>query len=44
MKELTRNNEKIDKKSLHEFIDKLHVDTTIKNELKQISPYNYTGI
>ncbi|MDC0984615.1 adenylosuccinate lyase [Flavobacteriaceae bacterium] len=44
MKELTRNNEKIDKKSLHEFIDKLNVDTTIKNELKQISPYNYTGI
>ena len=44
MKELTRNNEKIDKKSLHEFIDKLNVDTAIKNELKQISPYNYTGI
>ena len=44
MKELTRNNEKIDKKSLHEFIDKLDVDTTIKNELKQISAYNYTGI
>ena len=44
MKELTRNNEKIDKKSLHEFIDKLDVDTTIKNELKQISPFNYTGI
>ena len=44
MKELTRNNEKIDKKSLHEFIDKLNVDTAIKNELKQISPHNYTGI
>ena len=44
MKELTRNNEKIDKKTIHEFIDKLNIDTTIKNELKQISPYNYTGI
>ena len=44
MKELTRNNKKIDKKSLHEFIDKLEVDNTIKNELKQISPFNYTGI
>ena len=44
MKELTRNNEKIDKNSLHEFIDKLDVDDTIKNELKQISPHNYTGI
>ena len=36
MKELTRNNEKIDKNSLHEFIDKLDVDDTIKNELKNI--------
>ena len=44
MKELTRNNEKNDKNSLHEFIDKLDVDDTIKNELKQISPHNYTGI
>ena len=44
MKELTRSNEKVDKKSLHEFIDKLDVDNSIKNELKQISPYNFTGI
>ena len=44
MKELTRNNQKIDKKSIHKFIDKLEVSDTIKKELKQISPYNYTGI
>ena len=44
MKELTRSNQKIDKNSLHEFIDKLDIDNNIKNELKQISPYNYTGI
>ena len=44
MKELTRNNQKIDKKSLHGFIDDLKIDDTIKKELKQISPYNYTGI
>ena len=44
MKELTRNNKKIDKNSLHKFIDRLNVDNTIKNELKQISPFNYTGI
>ena len=44
MKELTRNNQKIDKESLHGFIDDLKVDDTIKKELKQISPYNYTGI
>ena len=44
MKELTRNNQKIDKESLHKFIDDLKIDDTIKKELKEISPYNYTGI
>jgi adenylosuccinate lyase len=44
MKELTRSNERINKNSLHEFIDKLDIEDNIKNELKQISPYNYTGI
>ena len=44
MKELTRNNQKIDKESLHRFIDDLKIDDAIKKELKQISPYNYTGI
>ena len=44
IKELTRNNQKIDKKSIHKFIDNLKVSDTIKKELKQISPYNYTGI
>jgi adenylosuccinate lyase len=44
MKELTRSNERINKNSLHEFIDKLDINDNIKNELKQISPYNYTGI
>ena len=44
MKELTRKNSKINKDYLHSFIDKLKVDDKIKKELKQISPYNYTGI
>ena len=44
MKDLTRGDQKIDKDSLHKFIDKLDIDKSIKNELKQISPYNYTGI
>jgi adenylosuccinate lyase len=44
MKELTRKNSKIDKDYLHSFIDKLKIDNKIKKELKQISPYNYTGI
>ena len=44
MKDLTRSNKRVDKNSLHEFIDKLDINDNIKNELKQISPYNYTGI
>ncbi len=44
MKELTRKNSKINKENLHTFIDKLKINDKIKKELKQISPYNYTGI
>ncbi len=44
MKELTRNNGKIDKSKLHNFIDSLNIDKAIKKELKKITPYNYTGI
>jgi adenylosuccinate lyase len=44
LKELTRNNQHITQQSIHEFIDTLHVSDLIKNELKDISPYNYTGI
>ena len=44
MKELTRKNSKIDKDYFHTFIDNLKINDKIKKELKQISPYNYTGI
>lgn len=44
LKELTRNNNHITQRSIHEFIDTLHVSDLIKKELKDISPYNYTGI
>jgi adenylosuccinate lyase len=44
LKELTRKNEKIDKKSIQNFIDTLNVSEIIKRELKQITPQNYTGI
>jgi adenylosuccinate lyase len=44
LKELTRTNEKINKESLHRFIDTLTVSDSIKKELKNISPENYTGI
>ncbi|HSO88417.1 MAG TPA: adenylosuccinate lyase [Draconibacterium sp.] len=44
LKELTRKNEVIDQKSIHNFIDGLDVSESIKTELKQITPQNYTGI
>ncbi|HDZ06338.1 hypothetical protein LCGC14_0148640 [marine sediment metagenome] len=44
LKGLTRTNEKINKDSIANFIDTLEVSDEIKNELKQISPSNYTGI
>ena len=42
LKQLTRGN-KIDKKVIHEFIDKLMVSAKVKQELKRISPENYVG-
>lgn len=44
LKELTRVNQKINRESIHEFIETLHVDEKVKAELKQITPQNYTGI
>ena len=44
LKGLTRTNEKITKQSISNFIDTLEVSNEIKEELKVISPSNYTGI
>ena len=44
LKELTRKNEKVTENSIKEFIDTLQVDDTVKNELKTITPFNYTGV
>ena len=44
IKELTRNNKKITKTDLLFFINRLDVSEQIKEELKNISPKNYTGI
>jgi adenylosuccinate lyase len=44
LKELTRDNNKINKLTLHKFIDTLDIDDKVKVDLKQITPYNYTGI
>lgn len=44
LKDLTRGKTTIDKKAIHQFIDKLKVKPSVKKELKAISPFNYTGI
>jgi len=44
LKELTRDNNKINKLTLHKFIDTLNIDDKVKVDLKQITPHNYTGI
>lgn len=44
LKGLTRTNEKINQNSISNFIDTLEVSNAIKEELKAITPSNYTGI
>ena len=44
LKALTRTNAHITQESIAEFIDTLNVDEKVKQELKAISPQNYTGI
>jgi adenylosuccinate lyase len=44
LKDLTRGKNAIDKKAIHAFIVKLKVSAAIKQELKAITPHNYTGL
>ena len=44
LKGLTRTNSVIDKAAIHNFIETLEVSDTIKTELLQITPSNFTGI
>mgnify|MGYP001418807427 FL=1 len=44
LKNLTRNHKVINKKNLHNFINKLDVSDDLKKELKKVSPHNYIGI
>jgi adenylosuccinate lyase len=43
LKELTRGAAKINKESMHTFVDSLNVKPEIKKELKKITPQNYVG-
>jgi len=44
LKALTRTNQKITAQTIAVFIDELEVNDNIKAELKQITPFTYTGI
>lgn len=44
LKQLTRKNTKINKETIHKFIDTLDVTNEVKERMKAISPHNYIGI
>lgn len=43
LKELTRTNDVVNAKSIGAFIDTLNVNDSVKEELRKITPFNYTG-
>ncbi len=44
LKQLTRTNEAITAERIRSFIDQLNVSETVKEELRAITPYSYTGV
>jgi len=44
LKELTRTNKNVTREILHRFIETLKIDKQVIEELKRITPENYTGI
>jgi adenylosuccinate lyase len=44
LKELTRTNKPVNAETIAVFVDSLQIDDTIKEEIKKITPFNYTGI
>jgi adenylosuccinate lyase len=44
LKDLTRGQQTITKKTMHAFIEKLDVSAKVKKELLAITPQNYTGV
>jgi adenylosuccinate lyase len=44
LKDLTRTNQKITALTMSDFIDGLQISEDLKQELKQITPFNYTGV
>ncbi len=44
LKALTRTNEHITEQSIHDFIETLSVSQEVKDEMRRITPHNYTGL
>ena len=44
LKKLTRTNKPVDRERIHEFIENLEINESVKAELKKITPWNYNGI
>lgn len=44
LKDLTRTNEGINQETIANFVDKLAVSDQVKEEIKMITPWNYTGV
>lgn len=44
LKALTRTNEKMTAETIHAFVEQLQVSEQVKEELRNITPYNYTGL
>lgn len=44
LKALTRTNNAMTEKTMHDFIQTLHVSDAVKRELMAITPHNYTGM
>ncbi len=44
LKALTRGRAMVTREDLHEFIDRLYVESSVKEELKRLTPHNYVGL
>src|SRR5699024_5069328 len=44
LKELTRTNQKVSAVTISEFVETLDVSDVVKEEIKKITPANYTGL
>ena len=44
LKAFSRTNAKLDEKAMLEFIDSLNVSEEVKEEMRVITPFNYTGV